>query len=839
MNQNDPLADLYEEEETDPLAELYEEEVVSTTPEESSPEDVDYWGQVVPAIKETAQGFGRTIANLPNTLEEFNTGVTSGATIGASKNIPGFEGKGTGAFKTGEFVGSFLPISKLINTFTAPLQSLVKNVPYFQKSASALANLTGSAIAGSSYKVAEDAFAGNKLDPEEVLEHGASWAVLDAVLQAAGATGRFAKNLINTAFSKKVSPVAIINDVANSVIRTNTEPTVDAIEKALENVGKSQSTPLSERISYREVTKPNPKENLEYLEKIGIETSEPMLPEKLTAEEIIQDTRNSEAQEVIDNFEQRSASDKEFGEAIKENVDTSFAEEQKIYEPLYLQVEQAAENINHSPKSAINLAKNTTTKLKSLKTRPTGYNIVIKTLEDAISDMGSVEIPGSEVINLQGKTVRPKSPNIEYEIPLSKTMELARRLNKIINYDIIGPDIKNQLKPLVKQLKQEIRSTLRTSDPVALKAFEKAERAFADTANKFGRDSINKIRALELTEQVAKIIESPTALGDLKAIVNPGQFRLVERELLQKIHEAPASKSEKMYREFSPYFSTEAKIAAQDALNAKIPLKPNVASTSEKIADTILKDIDVTATSGQRPNKTLKLWQTKRGQKLITKAMKNRPEGKQVINYLKNQSLNDFISSFVEVDGKINFKKLKDILKDPAVKENIKLIGGQDAVEFFEQLENLSKKFENELENLSKYSKKQEARFESLKSTGEKLTPSALKKAARGQELITRTSERAAKSAKEIRAKNHPFLTRLEEIENKSGPIGTALFSLMGLAGPGLVNSVAIYSSYRLFKLLAESKSFRDAIRNAVKKRNNPTAFISGLERIADQINDE
>ncbi len=240
----------------------------------------------------------------------------------------------------------------------------------------------------------------------------------------------------------------------------------------------------------------------------------------------MQQIERTRADELVESVGERAETDKVLGENIKADIEKNFKEAEKQYQPLYQEIKTAAKDIKHKPNSTIKLANSILDHINSLKTRPEGYQKVINTLNDNLQDMGYyiAEVIGGKLLvrDASGNPIKLTPFAVQEEVSLSQTMELAQRLNKIVDYDIVGPSIKNQLKPVVNSLKKEIKEALESANPDLSKKFIQAEGLYADTAKKYGNEVITGIRGQQKAERVASSLLEPTVLENLKKDRQPG-----------------------------------------------------------------------------------------------------------------------------------------------------------------------------------------------------------------------------------------------------------------------------------------------------------------------------
>jgi len=671
-------------------------------------------------------------------------GIASGSTFGLSENIPGLSTTGEPAEEIGKFASSLAPIhglSKLVRYANTPIYKLAEKSPVFAKQLTALADIMVMGQTGSAVKATEDVFKGKIPEVDDIIEHGAEWALLDAVLKGLGPLGekfisKITKNnskpsykAINEFISENkedfTTPERVAAKVqslleeqvpqisnkkfdASKIQRFNTDellprPTAQPLEKA--------ATDLSNRKLIREDFEiAGNKSDLnaqEYLpENINSESVEtPKNIEKINIENIENKILESSENSALSELSERAVNDEELGVRVVDEIESGIKKVEEAVKPKYEAVKKAASQIQYSPVNAIRLANEVLEDINSLKTKPEGYQKVITNLNDSLKDMGySIkELQGKAfIVNAFGERIPIGKQTIELfeKIPLSKSLELTKRLNKIIDFDLVGSSIKNRLKPLQRTLKKEIESVLQKENPEAFKLLKEADAEFAQSSEKFGRESIIGMRNAQAKEKITQLLKSSTALGDLKKVLSPEAYAQVEREILEKIRDMNFTNAKNTLRNIEHRLSPKAKQIAKDIVERKIPsskekpLPTPKPSQRQKLKDAFINDLSKDILQGTRPKNALDLWKTKKGQMFIQDALKGNENKEQVINYLKKQSFFDFAKSILNEEGKIDFKKFNMMLKDPGTRSNIKLVGGEEALNFFDNLEMFSKKLQ-------------------------------------------------------------------------------------------------------------------------------------------------
>lgn len=820
---NDPLAEFYEtekkpvqkkeKEQEDPLASYYEEK----------PQDV-YEDTVSDRLRAAGYepDFGEELERAAEAgTAEGMRGLISGATLGLSEKIPGLETKGNIASKTGEVVGSVLPINYLSKVFSAPLVKFASKSPMLNKQLSSLAHLTGSFLTGGVYGAGTETVKHEKMPSvDDFIEHGATWALLDGALQAAGGVYNFAKSLGRVAKKTNKPSWEVVNEMINEMKQegvdfTNNErvqaKAMSILEKDLPQAPKAidEIKQGFDKLSQKKVEQ-------QFFNKLENQQPESYFPETFEATEVLESAEKNAIEQQLDQFAERVPSKKQLGENIKASLEQEMKFAEESYAPAYREAEEAASfahgNAVNTAKVAGDLLKN----LEALKTLPEGFENVIDTLKTALTDAGI----------MIGRNEKGLIENIihESDVSGSKLMELGRRLNKIVKYDLPNKHVQDRLKPVVQAIKQDVRNLLKDNKN-ALSKYEKAEKEFIESANKFGKDTLRKIRKTEEGEKIANLIKNPSTLADLKNTLPPSKFTQVEREILEHLKEMREDRARQIYRELRPSLSQDAQAIAEEVLESKVPRSDisRKETLRRKTNDLILNDFSKSSITGERPESALSLWKTKEGQSLIKNSLKENPNKEQIIDYLNNQSLKDAISSFVKDNNTIDFKKFNEFIKDPAFISNIEMIAGEEGVNFIKQIEKLS---ENASKNLSQ---------------AEKTIGKA--NAKQRKEINEVLSKRGESKIKDIKRQNEnltkdSLIYKMDDVLKSYGVNTKGLLTLLGITKfgiPGVLEGAAIFE---IMKKLLKNKRLQRAVKDIAGPRLDPKALFMAYENL-DKIAEE
>lgn len=799
-------------------------------------------------------------------IAEATRGLFSGATFGLSENVPGLKTGENIAATTGKTVGSFAPISKLFNWFGGAATKIASKSPVLQKQLSSLGNIIGAGLTGATVKGLETATKGEVPNASDLLEHGAEWATIDAVLQTLGAGGRFTSSLLRKAKDTAKPPYKVLNETLQKAKAAGegVSTAEQTAAKALEIL--EQETPIAERVLTPPEVPVNPVEQalepvrvqqaevitpkdlkskkiseapFQKLDKETIKLAEPYQPSKINFEEEVKSLEDSDIASRIDSVAPRAASEQELGTSIQENIEAQLKADKDAYRPFYEEAEEAAENILHVPENTAKVASNRLKEITKVKTSPQGYPAVVNNLESVLNDVGI-------------KVTKLKNGSLEFGVyetnqPVKKTIELGRRLNEIIDYEAIEPSVKDVLKKVVRAVKQDIREGLK-ANPDALAAFELAEKEHARVAEKFGKDAVRKVRESSAGERIAKMLDSPTTFEEVSKVVSPEERAKIERSILDRLNEQSYEKSKKQLKEFERHLSENNKKIAREIVENKNPYNPQV--RRKAVQQGVLDEMSESFTTGDRPSKTLNLWKTKKGQELVKDTFKNSPNWKQVKEYLEKQSFNDIVSSVMKNNGSIDFKKFKDFMKDPGVIHNVRMLGGEEAVQFFRKMDESVRTLDKNvklLENLPKKSdvKRGKELLNKIKER-ESVKPVKVAKEALAEKgrLEKETSTlRGSRILKRMAEKDFPLLTKAYKFKDLfaetmgiTPKAAMGVFSLMKL---GIPNTVISLVGFKIFSKLATSPRLRRAFREAAKNHTDPVSFLVAFEEFSDLLNKE
>lgn len=620
----------------------------------------------------------------------------------------------------GEIVGSFLPLGLATKVISIPLKAAANLSTKYVKPLTALGDLLGLSLVGGTYNALEES-AEKSIEqgefvppsPETILEQGAKWAALDIALNTLGFTGRFAKGLYDKSIEVGKPVMEVLENtlsetfqkfkggdkVAEKALSVLENKPLQEIEREVSLINKNKEVNKAEQVALEKLNV-SPEQRTTELKQKKIDPKawnkleesmqvnvQPYLPLEFEANKIAEEAIDEGLSARIDSVSQRSPNERKLGQSIQEDIESqlniSKVETDQFYD-IAKEVEETV--LPKLQKTATSIVEKIKQLQKgNLKLSPQGYKKAEEDLFNMLEDLGYHPVI-DEVGNLSSAVLQKK-------IPLSQAIEVKKRLNKIINYDLLESSAQDVLQNPTASLRQDIREAY-GSNTRQRQAFEEAEKKYAEHAQKKGKKSITKIRHSETPEAISKIIKTPSGLADIKDVVSKEQFSQIERELLEHIKGLNEQKAEAFYREVRPSLSSDTRSIAEELIQSKAPKNSPTRRESlrNKIQETIYDDLSKATLTGERPEKVLNLWKTKEGQQLIKNSLKDNPNQKEILKYLSDQSLEDFASSVVDVNGDVSFKKIKEMIKDPATAANIRMVAGDEGLAFLNNIETLSKR---------------------------------------------------------------------------------------------------------------------------------------------------
>jgi hypothetical protein len=375
---------------------------------------------------------------------------------------------------------------------------------------------------------------------------------------------------------------------------------------------------------------------------------------------------------------------------ISKATNEIFDAERKTYSDLYNSVRNAAKDIEYVPVHAKNVARSKLGKMLNLETMPSGYGPVKNLMESTLRDLGLSE---TTLDGLSALMVKKDTP-----ITAEKLMDLSIRLNDAINYEALTPTIKDWLKPIQRAVKEDFRQAISKKQPL-LNAFNKAEDLYKNTANRFGKDIISKLRSTENPELLGSDLLNPSNFENFKNVFGSGnaQVSKAERQLVDLIGKQQQKTAQETLRQLEPYLSQNAKTSAQESIN--LGDKLSTIGQRRAMQQNMITDVADAINTGNRPTMTVTAMRTPQGYQISKDAFNRTSQGKKLFKVLEKQVVEDLFNSITK-DGQIDWNKAKKILSDPGYEQVMTEIMGIDGVQMIKNIEKWSQNITANLGNI-------------------------------------------------------------------------------------------------------------------------------------------
>lgn len=324
-------------------------------------------------------------------------------------------------------------------------------------------------------------------------------------------------------------------------------------------------------------------------------------------------------------------------------------------------------------------------------------------IEDLQTTTPSRDIPASSLLNAEGNALIPGHTIPSSTNPTIRSandmVDLVQRSNQAVNYESELRLQSHRLIPIVNTLRQETGNIL-SGNPIAQNLYQVANDLHATNSQTWGTRYMRQLRFSENPETLISKTKLASNMRNLKqGIDDPTIQALAERLVIQDITESGSHTSNRIaINELSPELSVQARNAAENLVQVKDPLTS--AGGRAAIRNEILKDAAQAVNTGKRPETILDLMQNLKGYNIVRESMNGTPQSRQLFNSFERLFIEDIFSSITDKNGRIDFGKAKNILKNDETRNVVKQIGGDDLLRRFTQLEEFANNFER---NLSLY----------------------------------------------------------------------------------------------------------------------------------------
>lgn len=420
-------------------------------------------------------------------------------------------------------------------------------------------------------------------------------------------------------------------------------------------------------------------------------------PGELSYFDTLSTAENRALDDIKRSFAPKAPSKKVLGHRVKNDINMGIKKAKEAYTPFYTEaMAEGAHQYGYAPLTG-KAAKQVIEDILRYGTGKGEYAATVRKLENILEDAGwqIVKDEAGKLIDVLNVA----------NVSAKHMVGLAKRTNEFINYETEYKTVTNALGKIADAIKTDARNIMRKyPKSEAITKFNLAEESFAANAEKYKPDIIKKIQKSNTPEDIMGMLEKPSNLQEIRNVLTKEQMRQVEREILDNIEGMAEAKAKEYLRDRVAYMSEDAAVIGNEMVRLKAPKEgpSRIQAMRTKSREMILNDFADAHVNGGRPDKALDLWKTRQGQELIKDSLKYNPNKEEMLNYLKDQSLADMAKGAFKPDGTIDFKKLDKFLQDKPTLENIRMLGGEEAVEFFKNLETYASRTKLHMDTIKK-----------------------------------------------------------------------------------------------------------------------------------------
>lgn len=392
------------------------------------------------------------------------------------------------------------------------------------------------------------------------------------------------------------------------------------------------------------------------------------------------------------------------GRAIQQSANQIFQDNVITAErAAYTRARESAKSLSGTAPKTLEQAKTLRNSLITSEPSPE-QRPMISYLNTLIEDLENVTPASvtreSRVLGPDGLPVSPSMQIPESSAPAVKRanelIDMVQKGNQAVNYSSEFREQSHRLMPIINTLREETGQVL-AKNPTAQRLYGEANTLHARNAETWGTKYMRSVRFSETPEDIISKTQKASNLRNLKlAIPDPTIQNVAERLVVDKITKGgSAASNAKAIREISPELSLNARNAAQELINSKDPLTSS--GGRALVRNEILKDAAQAVNTGKRPEKILDLMDTPKGLTLVRETLNQSPQGRQILQSVERQFIEDIFSSIREPSGAIDFSKARTVFKNLGVRQSAEMIGGEGMVRRFDRLEQMSNNLDRNL----------------------------------------------------------------------------------------------------------------------------------------------
>jgi len=476
----------------------------------------------------------------------FTKGALSGATLGATKHIPGLESKEhelhTGF---GELVGLSAPYGAAFKAISYPIKAIA-NLAGFGKFAKSLLGTGGAVTVGAGTEAAKEAIAGEELDPTKILLEGTLLGSLDLFIKGSISFGRWIKSLTPAQQSDVLIKGVIPPDLPTNSYKFFENEVVPELQLIAEKEFTEASQKNIEQVQLKyqqelENTKALHEQNLIEMEKQN----------RLDLEEYAkaQDEYQNKIKQIAAEHENQVKNIEEENQRAIEEYQTELENYQKQKSIQEAEVSQPIEILE-------------TQKIEGTGQRMAPSDMTDPSLQNRVGN----KISNTEIINSSeaGQDIANNVRQIDEQLytEVNEAYKISREANQEIS--TIHPQLVQKLHNFVKELmKIPHPSTVQKQAINAANTILEATATISSEEQIVGLKEINNQTLIDQIQSLRQIIDFDFSHGDAKNIFKPIINAIQDSvEAAAKYSKSPGAlekfqNARNLYREWATLFDSD------------------------------------------------------------------------------------------------------------------------------------------------------------------------------------------------------------------------------------------------------------------------------------------
>lgn len=438
-------------------------------------------------------------------------------------------------------------------------------------------------------------------------------------------------------------------------------------------------------------------EQLSKLKELTAKEGSPLLKdiEELSASKIEKDLIRENQGAFLDQIAPEAKTHKEAWKDVSNFVEKNFETAKEGYSVLYDAVESGSRDMGAIPRESFKIASEISDGLRDSLLRIPEEVPIRTTIEELIREL------------------RPMAEGNLVELPMNRIMATKRSVNRLISrskqaLDVI-PNANDLLFPIAKALNKDIISSL-GQRPGLQNMYRNAERLFSEAQSVFNNDAVLKLRRSQSPEEMTAFFSKPSNLEKLKPALgeNKDVGNFVDRLIVQNVMKKDTTTARGLLNEMKDSLGSNANRVSEELLEYgdKLTSRGQQSITRRNI----LEDLQRAYDTGARPEYIYKQMLTETGSKLVENSLGASPKGRAALKSLKRQLAEESLNSII-TDGKIDYSKAADLLKNPQLEKAFLETVGKEGVDVLKKMSVYGK---NLNENLALFAAKEPSMWRTL-----------------------------------------------------------------------------------------------------------------------------